>query len=247
MKKLLLAIFVVSVSVIGCDVPYTGPALTVNDVNRFLKSKGEDTVCIHDGFDSVCLRVVVQEVEKREENVPVIHVHPTGIMYEFYYEDRLVLRAERAMNTAEIAQELIDTGRVQLPPDGEQLGIGSDQDGNGDGENVPKGWTIQIYYPPSFPERERGKTPETSGFDIRVAEGWRFFADARNDLEIKDFTQIDEPNDRRGVQLSVETEASAMIIRVGGLVPLHNAKFRLNIDGVASDEGTNTFQLQPIQ
>ncbi len=247
MKKLLLAIFVVSVSVIGCDVPYTGPALTVNDVNRFLKSKGEDTVCIHDGFDSVCLRVVVQEVEKREENVPVIHVHPTGIMYEFYYEDRLVLRAERAMNTAEIAQELIDTGRVQLPPDGEQLGIGGDQDGNGDGKNVAEGWTIQIYYPPSFPEPERGKTPETSGFDIRVAKGMRFFADARNELEIKSFAQIDGADDRRGVQFSIETEASAIVIRVGGLVPGYNAKFRINTDGVVSDEGTDTFELQAIQ
>ena len=93
---------------------------------------------------------MVQEAEKSEEDVPIIHVHPTGIMYEFYYEDRLILRAERAMDTTQIAQELIDTGKVQLPLDAEQLGAGGDQDGNGDGENVPEGWTIQIYYPPAF-------------------------------------------------------------------------------------------------
>ena len=54
-------------------------------------------------------------------------------------------------------------------------------------------------------------------------------------------------DDRRGVQFSVETEASAILIRVGGLVPRHNAKFRINIDGVTSDEDTDTFQLQAIQ
>ena len=243
MKKLLLAIFLISVGIVGCDVPYTGPALTVNDVNRFLKSKGEDTVCVHDGFDSVCLRVVQEEEEP--DDPPIIHVHPTGVMYEFYYEGRLVLRAERAMDTTEIAEALIAKGIAELPVDGEHLD--DDQGGNGEITDVSEGWTIQIYYPPSFPEGERGKTPKTSGFDIRVAEGMRFFADGRNDLKIKDFTQIDEPNDRRGVQLSVETEASAIIIRVSGLVPLHNAKFRINIDGVASDEGTNTFQLDPVQ
>jgi hypothetical protein len=247
MKKLLFAIFVMSVSIIGCDVPYSGPMLTVNDVDRYLKSMGKDTVCVQDGFDSVCLRVVVQEAEKSEEDVPIIHVHPTGIMYEFYYEDRLILRAERGMDTTQIAQELIDTGKVQLPLDAEQLGAGGDQDGNGDDENAFEGWTIQIYYPPAFPEPERGKTPETSGFDIRVAEGMRFFADGRNDLEIKDFTQVDGADDRRGVQFSVETEASAILIRVGGLVPRHNAKFRINTDGVVSDEDADTFQLQAIQ
>ena len=244
MKKLLLAIFVISVSIVGCDVPYTGPALTVNDVSRFLKSKGEDTVCVHDGFDSVCLRVV-EEKDDEPDNTPIIHVHPTGVMYEFYYEDHLVLRAERAMDTTEIAEELIAKGIVKLPASDEQLG--DDRGGNGEIANVSEGWTVQIYYPPSFPEKERGKTPETSGFDIRVAEGVRFFADRRNELAIKDFTQIDGPGDRRGVQFSVEAEATAIVIRVGGLVPGHNAKFRLNINGVASDEGANTFQLQPVQ
>ena len=211
MKKLLIAIFIISVNLIGCDVPYSGPMLRVNDVDRYLKSMGKDTVCVQDGFDSVCLRVVVQEAEKSEEDVPIIHVHPTGIMYEFYYEDRLILRAERAMDTTQIAQELIDTGKVQLPLDAEQLGAGGDEEGNGDGENVSEGWSIQIFYPPAFPEAERGLSPETSGFDIRVAEGMRFFADGRNDVEIKNFIQIDGLDNRRGVQFSIETEASAMI------------------------------------
>lgn len=247
MKKLLIAIFVMSVTIIGCDVPYSGPMLTVNDVDRYLESMDEDTVCVQDGFDSVCLRVVVQEVEKSEEDVSVVHIHPTGIMYEFYYEDRLVLRAERAMDTTQIAQELIDTGKVQLPLDAEQLGAGGDQGGNGDDGDAFEGWTIEIYYPESFPETERGLTPETSGFDIRVVEGKYMLADRRRDLEIKNFRQVHGPDDIRSVRFSIETEASAILIRVGGLVPGHNAKFRINTDGVASDEDIDTFQLQAVR
>lgn len=247
MKKLLFAIFVISVSVIGCDVPYSGPMLTVNDVDRYLKSTGEDTVCLHDGFDTICLRVVVQEVEKREKDAPVIHIHPTGIVYAFYYEDRLILRADRAMDTTQIAQELMDTGRAQLPPDAEQPGTEGDQDSNGDDEQAFEGWTIQIYYPESFREANRGLTPETSGFEIRIVEGTYMLSDDRRDLEIKNFRQIHGPNDSRSVKFSVETEAPAVMIRVGGLVPRHNAKFRINTAGVVSDEDPDAFQLQSVQ
>ena len=38
MKKLLIAIFIVSLTVIGCEIPYTGPMLTVDDVDRYLYS-----------------------------------------------------------------------------------------------------------------------------------------------------------------------------------------------------------------
>ena len=39
---------------LGCDTPYTHP-LTVDD---FVKAQGQDTVCLNDGFDSVCIKVV---------------------------------------------------------------------------------------------------------------------------------------------------------------------------------------------
>ena len=34
MNKLLFAIFVVCLSIIGCEIPYTGPMLTVDNVDR---------------------------------------------------------------------------------------------------------------------------------------------------------------------------------------------------------------------
>lgn len=245
MKKLLFAIFVMSVSIIGCEVPYTGPLLSVRNVDRYLNETGADTVCIQDGFDSVCLRVVVREVERERDTTPasIIHIHPTEVLYEFYYEGHRVLRAERAMDTAALAEELIATGKVELPPDSPQLDFGDAEDA----DSAFEGWRIQMYYPASFPETLRGNTLETSGFEIRIVEGTRLLPNTKKDLEITNFTQIDEPDDSRIAQFDVETDASKIIIRVRGLIQGHIARFRLNTDGVASDEGPDTFELQRIQ
>ncbi len=142
MKKLLFAIFIfMFVSIIGCEVPYTGPLLSVNDVTQFLRSKGEDTVCVQDGFDSVCLKVVVREVERQGETTPapIIHIHPTGVMYEFYYEGHLVLRGERSMDTTEIAGALVAAGIAELPADSALLG----GDNGVDVDNAFEGWRIR--------------------------------------------------------------------------------------------------------
>lgn len=237
MKKLLVAIFIISVSIVGCDIPYTGPILSVDDVDRYLKSTGEDTVCLQDGFDSICIKVIQDD---SGSDVPIVHVHPLGVMYEFYYEGRRVLRAEKTMDTTQLVQELMETKGTELPQNGEQSG-------GGNITNISPGWSIQIYYPDSFRERNRGATPETSGFDIRIVEGTKLPTQTRNDLEIKDFTQIDGSDGSRSAQFSVETAASVITIRVGGLVRGHNALFRINIDGVVSGEGANTFQLQPVR
>ena len=206
MKKLLFAIFILSVSIIGCEVPYTGPLLSVNDVDQFLRSTGEDTVCVHDGFDSVCLRVVVREVEREQDTTPapIIHIHPTGVMYEFYYEGRLVLRAERTMDTIEIAAELAAAGIADLPAD--SVLLGGDSSVNTD--NAFEGWRVQMYYPESFAEIYRGDTLETSGFEIRIVEGTQLLLhDTKKDLEITNFTQIDEADGVRIAQFDVETDA----------------------------------------
>ncbi len=230
-------ILIVLFSIIGCtDVPYTGPMLTVDDVDRYLNSLGEDTVCLQDGFDSICIKVVP---EKRDEadDIPIVHVHPTSLIYMFYYEDNPILRAERVMDTTQITQELTD----QLTANG------GTQDGNGIDSNVLRDWTIQIYYPDAFPEEDRGTTPETSGLDIRIVEGMKIGPNKQKDLEIKNFTQIDGLDGSRIVQFSIETEAQELTIQVDGLVPEHTATFYINADSVASNEGTSSLQLQPLQ
>ena len=222
-------------SIIGCtDVPYTGPMLTVDDVDRYLNSLGEDTVCLQDGFDSICIKVVPEKGDEADDNIPIVHVHPTNLIYMFYYEDKPILRAERVMDTTQIAQELTDQLTVN----------GSAQDSS---DNVLKDWTIQIYYPDAFPEADRGTTPETSGLDTRVVKGMKIGTNKQKDLKIMNFTQIDGLDGSRIVQFSIETEAQEITIQVNGLVPDHTATFYINADSLASNEGTSSLQLQPLQ
>lgn len=223
-------ILMVFSSLTGCsDIPYTGPMLTVDDTDRYLESLGEDTICLQDGFDSICIKVVPEKRDETHE-IPIVHVHPTSLIYMFYYEGNPILRAERIMDTTQITQKLTD----QL------IANGNIQDSS---DTVLKDWTIQIYYPDAFPEAARGTTPETSGLDIRVGEGAKLSPKKQNDLQIKDFLQIDGLDGSRIVQFSIETEAQEITIQVDGVVTDHTATFYINADSVASNEGTSFLQL----
>lgn len=232
--KSISAIAVVLFSLIGCtDVPYTGPMLTVDNVDRYRNSLGEDTICLHDGFDIICIKAV-PEKRDGEYGIPIVHIHPTSLIYMFYYEDKPILRAERVMDTTQIVQELTD----------QPIANKNIQDSS---DTVLKDWTIQIYYPEAFPEADRGTTPETSGLDIRIVEGMKIGTDKQKDLEIKDFTQIDGLDSSRIVQFSIETEAQEITIQVDGLVSDHTATFYINADSIASNEGNSSLRLQPLQ
>ena len=127
MQKLRIAIFIMSLAFIGCELPYTGPILTVDDVDRYRHSVGEDTSCLLVGFDSICVKIVpgpqgppgtqgppgppgipgLQGPSGNPgANAPIIHIHERSIVYEFYYEGKLVLRAERQTDTSELLELL---------------------------------------------------------------------------------------------------------------------------------------------
>ena len=42
---------------VGCDTPYTG-FLEAGDIDGYLESTGAETVCLADGFDSICIRTI---------------------------------------------------------------------------------------------------------------------------------------------------------------------------------------------
>jgi hypothetical protein len=233
--SLMGGILIVLFTIIGCaDVPYTGPTLSVDHVDRYLDSIGEDTVCLEDGFDVVCIKLLPGD-DDTSDDAPLVHVHPTSISYVFYYEEEPILRAEIEMDTTQIVQDLIGAGRVQLPPNTGNQGTGGNATGS---------WTIQIYYPDVFPEAKRGQTPKTSGLDIRVVEGMKIGTNKRKDLVIRDFKQ--QTDGSRSVQFSVETNASEITIQVNNLVPYHTATFHISADDVASDGGSNTLELKPL-
>ena len=235
-----LGFLILFISIAGCsDVPYTGPVLTVDDVDRYLDSTGEDTICLQDGFDSICIKVLLDpnNAGAKDDEVPAIYLHPTSLVYKFYYEGTPLLRAERFMDTTEIVQQLIDAGKAQpatFSPNGIRY-------------RAQSKWDIQVYYPAEFPESQRGATPDTSGLNIKIVTGIKLRIEQQHLLQIENFKQINNTDGTRGVQFTVDTEAPQITIHVNGLVPEHTAKFYLNVDGVVNDDGTNVFQLDLLQ
>ena len=81
----------------GCsDIPYTGPMLTVDDVDKYLSKTGGDTVCLQDGFDSVCLKVIEGPQGKRgtkgksgRDGKDGINA-PTYIQHIHHYNNRIL-------------------------------------------------------------------------------------------------------------------------------------------------------------
>ena len=242
--SLISSVLIMLISIIGCsDVPYTGPTLTVSHVDDYLNTIEHDTVCLQDGFDTVCVKLLLDTTEIDATNIdyiPEVYVYPTNLVYVFDYQGQHILEAKRLMDTTEIFQELVPTGRTQQRPN-------IDSPNNGNRSSVPESWIIKIYYPDTFPEARRGRTPATSGLEIRIVEGTTIGTNRRDDLKIVDFTQIDEYDGRRGVEFSVETEAPKITIQVNGLVPGNTATFHISAESAEADEDTNILRLHPLQ
>ena len=143
------------------------------------------------------------------------------------------------MDTSQIVQELVETGKAELPSN---VNVNS-----GATNYIPEGWSIEIYYPSTFREASRGNTHETSGFGIRIAEGKTIPTNRQRDLEITEFTQINKNDGRRGVRFAVKTQAPEITIQVDGVVPANIATFHINGDSVETDDSQNILRLQPIQ
>ena len=161
-------ILIILFSLTGCsEVPYTGPIITVDHVDTYLDAIGEDTVCLQDGFDSVCVKLDLNKIEINGADIgytPTVHVHPENVAYVFEYQGSPILRAKRSMDTTELVQQLEDEGKVNLPSNGNNLNVAP----------IPEGWTIQIY--------------STAPMNVRVVEGLTIDTNTQKDLG-------DNPND----------------------------------------------------
>ena len=57
MKWFFLCVLGLAVIFVGCDTPYTG-FLGAGDIDGYLESTGDETVCLADGFDSICIQTI---------------------------------------------------------------------------------------------------------------------------------------------------------------------------------------------
>lgn len=215
--SLLGSTLIMLMSVMGCsDIPYTGPIISVDNVDSYLDNINQDTVCLQDGFDTVCVKLFPDNIEVDLTDVgftPTVHVHPTNVAFVFEYQGEPILRASRSMNTETLVRELEDAGRVNLPSDGNNLNTNNFT-------SVPVGWTIKIY--------------STAPMNARVVEGLTIGINRANDLEIHNETQFED-----GVQFAVETKASEITIQLIGAIPNKTATFHISANSTTSDKNTN--------
>ena len=240
---LISSLLIILISIVGCtDVPYSGPIVTSGDLDQYLNTIEQDTVCLQDGFDAVCVKLLLDKTEIAPTDIdytPTVHVHSTNIVYVFNYQGRTILEAKRLMDTSQIVQELVEAGKAELPAN---VNLNS-----GATNYIPEGWSVEIYYPSTFREADRGNTPATSGLDIRIAEGNTIPTNTQRDLKISEFTQIDKNDGRRGIRFAIKTQAPEITIQVDGVVPANIATFHINGDTVEADESQNILHLQPIE
>ena len=223
------SILIILFSITGCsDVPYTGPVLTINHIDTYLNAIGKDTVCLQDGFDSVCVKLDLDKIEIDGADIgytPTVHVHPENVAYVFKYQGSPILRAKRSMDTTELVQKLEDAGKVNLPSNGNNLNVAP----------IPEGWTIQIYSTDPMNVR-------VVAMNVRVVEGLTIGTNKQKDLEITQTTKIAD-----GVQFAVETKVAEITIQVNGLIPGNTATFHISADNINSDDNTNILKLEPLR
>lgn len=219
---LLGSILIIIFSITGCsEVPYTGPVLSIDHIDTYLNATGEDTVCLQDGFDAVCIRLNLDKIEIDSADIgytPTVHVHPETVVYVFDYQGSPILRAKRSMDTTELVQKLEGEGKVNLPSTGHNLNV----------DPIPEGWTIQIF--------------STDPMNVRIVEGLTIDSNDEDDLRISKEEKIDG-----GVQFAVETQEPEITIQVRGLIPGNIATFHISADDVDSDNNTNILKLEPLQ
>ena len=140
--SLIGGILLILFSITGCSDTPLGSMLTVDDIDRYVVSNGDGTLCIQDAYDSACMKLVPQGRGGADiTNAPIIHIHPEKLVYVFYYKDRPILRAERVMDTTLIVQQLRDTGGVQPRPrasyQGRNQGTGGNNRNTNDNDGNP--------------------------------------------------------------------------------------------------------------
>ena len=98
-----LGILIILFSIAGCsDMPYTGSALTGNEIDRYRVSTDGNVVCFQDGLDSTCIKLGSQTGDGGyATDGPAIHIYPEKRLYLFYHEGNPIVFARRVGDTSQ--------------------------------------------------------------------------------------------------------------------------------------------------
>ena len=247
--------FFVLFCLIGCsDVPYTGPALTVDNVDRYLSTTGQDTVCLQDGFDSLCIKVIPGRVTAEGTSItPNIRIFENRIVYVFNYEHDPILESEQVINVTQGDNGNGNNGNNGNGNNGNgNNGNGNNGNGNnGNGNNgggttdiiqALPGWVVSIYYPDGVRPENALPSLQGSGFNIIVLN--------QDDVDITaNVSNFALTTTAHGdaFQFFVPTDGDYITIQVKGLIPNHLATFIVDTreSGVSLEE-TEAFLITPL-
>ena len=115
--KLMFTFFSLPFCVVGCsDTPYIGSAgsmLTPDDIDNYIFSPDDETLCLQSGYDSICLTLYPKG---KDSTSPIVHIYPSRIRYVFSYEGKIVLQAEKIRDNSDIISSLPprDDGPVSI-------------------------------------------------------------------------------------------------------------------------------------
>ncbi len=123
------------VGIIACsDTPYTGSMLTPADVDKYISYSGTGEICLENDGVSKCLNLA------QGNRRLAIRIHPQRIVHTFYYEDTVILRAERQSSNALSGGGGANNGdRTQTDDDTDGE---SNRNGNADGDTDDDGDTV---------------------------------------------------------------------------------------------------------
>ena len=132
--------FVPALVFYGCDVPYSG-GFGPGDLDRLLEAQGDDTICLDDGFDTACIKVITGQRGIPGESI----VGPRGrdgltiitlrTIQSIVYVLPKTQAAESTELTVEIGQPITEA-MVEITPEPESVEITPTADG-GTVEIVP--------------------------------------------------------------------------------------------------------------
>lgn len=238
-------IFILLIGTIGCsERSYTG--LTAADIDQYIVA-GEGDLCLENAFDSVCLEYT--QGKKKTQ----IHIYLGGIVYIFYYDNAVLLQAERqngipGINGGRKADQQLKgaerqngvseiNGDTKADPDVN----GGDATVNNNGANTDqqlKGWVVWVYYQSGIPA-DAIPSLEGSGFTITVLDDTG--TDITNSVTDVALVRGDTGN---ALRFFVPVIGQRITVHVQGLVASeHVAIFVVDASGeVDSQEKTYTLQ-----
>ena len=110
---LMCALCFVTFTYYGCDVPYSG-GFGPGDLDRLLEAQGDDTICLADGFDTVCIKTIPGKNGRDGNTLIAVKEVPVEVIVEKIVE-KVVTNTE-VVEVAVVVERVVEVIKeVEVP------------------------------------------------------------------------------------------------------------------------------------